>query len=317
LDILILTPTVGETLTGNRCTAMQWAAILEALGHRATVVERFERQEADALIALHAAKSHDTIRWVHQNRPDTRIVVALTGTDLYPRLGESALDSLRIADRIVSLQSRAADRIPPELREKLRVIVQSAETARSTASRPLDPFDICVVGHIREIKDPLRAAFAARALPAESKIRIRHAGAIIEPAFAEPVAREQAENPRYEWLGEISQERVQALLASCQLQVLSSFHEGGGRVIGESVVEGTPLLAARNDATYSLLGEDYPGLYDAGDTGQLTALMTRAETDAEYRALLRSRTREAAAQFDPLRERAAWRDLVAELEARE
>jgi len=47
------------------------------------------------------------------------------------------------------------------------------------------------------------------------------------------------------------------------------------------------------------------------------ALMTRAETDVGYRALLKDRTREAAEQFDPRREREAWRDLVAELEARE
>jgi putative glycosyltransferase (TIGR04348 family) len=314
VTFVILIPSAGPARTGNRCTAAQWAEILTELGHRASVVESWDGEEADGLIALHAVHSHDAVRAARETRPSIRIIVALTGTDLYPEPGEEARESLRIADRIVGLQPLARERVPEEFRDKVRIIVQSAEADARSAPRSLDPFFICVVGHLREVKDPLRAALAARRLPATSKIRIRHAGAILEPGFRELVAREQAENQRYEWLGELSQKEVRALIASSQLQVLSSFHEGGARVIGESVVAGTPLLAARNDASISLLGADYPGLYDAGSTKQLAVLMARAESDSGYRALLGARTRDAAPQFDPRRERAAWRDLVAELE---
>ena len=104
------------------------------------------------------------------------------------------------------------------------------------------------------------------------------------------------------------------LIAESQLLVVSSFHEGGARAIGEAVAAGTPILAARNDAACSLLGDDYPGLYDAGDTEQLADLMVRAETETEFLETLRKHTLQARAQFEPQREREALRALMADLE---
>ena len=178
-----------------------------------------------------------------------------------------------------------------------------------------DSFDVCTVGHLREVKDPLRAAAASRRLPQTSRIRVRHAGAILDDGYAELVQREQAENPRYAWLGELTPAEAQNLMAQSRLTVVSSFHEGGARVIGESIVAGTPVLAARNDASLSLLGEDYAGLYEAGRTEELATLMTRAETDGAFLDALVERAGRLAPQFDPRREQEAWRELMAELEA--
>ncbi len=320
MKFLILTPVQGRVRTGNRSTADQFARLLRALGHDTEVAESYAPDVSgapDVLVALHAVKSCAAIAAVRRTLPRTRIVVVLTGTDVYPEPGPDAIASIRTSDWIVGLQERVRARVPAVARAKLRVIVQAAGEvdASDMAEAPVasGAFDICVVAHLREVKDPLRAAAAARLLPEASRIRVLHMGAVIEERYRSLVEQERDESPRYEWLGEIAPAAVSRTLATSTLSVVSSFHEGGARAIGESVVVGTPVLAARNDAALALLGDDYPGLFDAGATGQLADLMTRAESDAAFLAELHAWTARTAAQFAPEREREAWRSLVAEL----
>jgi hypothetical protein len=42
------------------------------------------------------------------------------------------------------------------------------------------------------------------------------------------------------------------------------------------------ILASRIDGNVGILGEDYPGYFDVGDTKQLAQLLTRAETCPKY-----------------------------------
>jgi putative glycosyltransferase (TIGR04348 family) len=304
---VVVTSFTGRPITGNRRTAIQWAEMLRDLGHDATVIDEYDGRAADALVALHASKSHAAVAEFQERHPG-RVVVALTGTDIYPDPDDDAVDSMRRADRIVALQANAERKVPEDCRAKLRVIVQSAVACPAQDAR--NGFDVCVVGHLRAVKDPLRAAAAARLLPGSSRVRVRQAGAILEERFRDLVEREQAENPRYAWLGELDADETRRLIGGCALQVVSSRDEGGGRVIGESIVCGTPVLAARNDATECLLGADYPGLFEFGDTEGLAALMRRAESDESF---LADETRALAAQFDPRLESEAWRTLVDEL----
>ena len=316
MEILVVTSATGEVLTGNRCAANQWAELLRGAGHGIRVVDTYDGEAADVLLVVHGSKGNSAVAAFRSARPGKQVVVALTGTDIYPEPCKETLDSMRQADRLVALQPRARGQVPSEFHDKLRIIIQSAVAPPSDgATKSSDPFDLCVVGHLREVKDPLRAATASRLLPSASKIRIRHAGAILDPGYEQRVEVEQAENRRYTWLGELGPAEAQNLMAHSRLTLVSSFFEGGARVIGESIVAGTPLLAARNDAALSLLGEDYPGLYEAGRTEELAALMTRAETDAGFMGALVGRTAPLAAQFDPRREREAWQELIAELEA--
>jgi putative glycosyltransferase (TIGR04348 family) len=315
MEILIVTPPTGGVATGNRGTAGQWAGVLRGLGHRVEVTDIYGGEAADVLVALHARKCHGVICRSKQDHSGTPVVVALTGTDLYPGLGAEALESLRLADRVVVFQRRAWDRLPPEVRPKSSVIVQSAKPLDPPPARAIDPFVVAVAGHLRAVKDPMRAAEASRLLPPGSRVCVRHAGAVLEPEFRELVAREQRENSRYTWLGELSPDATRQLIASSQALVLSSRSEGGGRVIGEAVVCGTPVLASRNDATLSLLGEDHPGLFDFGDTAALAGLMAKLERDCAFRDDLQARTAERAPQFDPARESAAWRELLGAIAA--
>src|SRR5207247_1774504 len=80
------------------------------------------------------------------------------------------------------------DALPPSLRRKARVIVQSARLPHRGSRRRREVFEACVLAHLRMVKDPLLAAGASRMLPPASRVRILHAGAALDPAMA-PRAR--------------------------------------------------------------------------------------------------------------------------------
>ena len=96
--------------------------------------------------------------------------VALTGTDLYSdaRNGADVTRSLDLASRVVILQPEALTRLPERVRGKTRVIVQSAEAVPGPHPLRRRAFEVCQLAHLRPVKDPFRAAMAARLLPAES-----------------------------------------------------------------------------------------------------------------------------------------------------
>ena len=314
MQVLIVTPVVEGAVTGNLASAERYRGLLGDLGHEVELAHAYDGQTADLLVALHAVKGATAVAAFRAARPLAKVAVVLTGTDIYPEPGPTALETMAAADRLVALQHKAAEQVPAEWRDKVQVIVQSAEN-RSTGACPGggDTFDVAVVANLREVKDPLRAAAAARLLPAESTIRIRHAGAVLEEKFAELAEREAEENPRYQWLGALRLEEALRLIADSDLLVLSSVSEGAGRVVGEAVVAGTPVLSSRIDGVVGLLGEDYPAYYPVGDTAALAGLLWRTETDGGFRAGIADACRAAAGQFAPEWEIEGWRELIAGL----
>jgi glycosyltransferase involved in cell wall biosynthesis len=168
------------------------------------------------LIALHAKKSHDSIKRFHREHQGKPLIVALTGTDLYRDLkhDKSAQESLELATRIIVLQPKAFDDLPAHLYAKTRVIYQSVKPfPQPPAPSPQPPdFRICVIGHLREVKDPFRAALAARLLPASSRILIIHVGGAMSEKLAARARREMEINPRYRWIGEQPHWRVRRIL---------------------------------------------------------------------------------------------------------
>jgi putative glycosyltransferase (TIGR04348 family) len=304
--ILMVTPGAKVRHSGNRCTASQWAEILRRQGHRVVVCydvpEVFPAAESDLLLAMHAVRCAGVIEAYRAAFPRGRVLLALTGTDIYPDPSATALATMRAVDGLIVLQEKAMEKVPPDCRSKTSVVIQSATPrapVRTTARRAGDPFNVCVVGHFRGVKDPLLTAHASRLVPPASRLRVRQAGGILEASYAAQVAQEQRENPRYEWLGELSVDEVAALMATSDLMVLTSRHEGGARVVGESIVHGTPVLSTRIDGVLGLLGDDYPGFFPAGDAGALAGLLWRCESDSEFMAQVRQSAREREARFAP------------------
>lgn len=288
---------------------------MEGLDHEVEVSEGGDGFDGDLLVVLHAVKSRAALVAYRERVPGGKVVICLTGTDIYGPPDPALEASMREADRIVVLQAKALERIPGAWRGKVRVVLQSVEgPVGGRGKRPTEGFQVCVVGHLREVKDPMRTAEAARLLPEESAIRVVQAGAIAEEEFRERVEREMEVNPRYRWVGELPDDETRALIAGSEAMVLSSRSEGGARVVGEAVVEGTPVLSSRIDGVVGMLGEDYGGYFRYGETRELRDLLMRLEGDAEFRSGLRAEIAARAERFDPRREVEAWRDLLQEIE---
>ncbi len=300
------------SLGGNRTTAVRWQRLLEELGHSTSLVQSWPSDEADVLIALHARKSFDSIRRFHELRQGAPLVVALTGTDLYHDLDRSheVLRAVEMATRVVALQPAALERLPPAVHDKVHVILQSAEPPPSPSKTLPDRFEVSVLSHLREIKDPLLVAAATRRLPAASRIVVRHAGAALDKRLGEQARKETETNPRYRWLGPLPFDRARELLASSRLLVLSSRDEGGANVISEAIVAEVPVLSTDIPGSRGLLGDDYPGYYSVGDDKGLANLLLRAESEPAFLAELEEHCARLSPCFTPEGERAAWRGLL-------
>lgn len=311
MRIALITPAGAESRYGNRRTAERWAGFLRQLGHEVVVEETWIGEAADAMIALHARRSHDSIARYAAAHPDRPLLVALTGTDLYRdiRLDADARRSLDLATGLVVLQEAGLAELGPRHRAKAQVVYQSAEPLERR--KPSDTsFDVCVVGHLRAEKDPFRAALATQLLPPASRIRVIHAGGAREKELAAEAESLMRENPRYEWLGEVSHEQVRELLSHARLLVQSSFIEGGANTISEALAAGVPVIASGIPGNVGMLGEDYPGYYPVGDEHTLAWLLERAERDPAFYALLETRCEARRHLALPEHEREALRALI-------
>lgn len=317
MKIEIVTPAPPRSRFGNRVTAIRWLRILRSLGHNVRLTQGYSGEACDVLVALHAKRSYESVRDFHRLNSGRPIILALTGTDLYRDLPKSgrALKSIELATRLITLQPKASERIEPEHRHKVRVIYQSCpgRPAKARNARPPQTFIACVIGHLRSVKDPFRAAMAARLLPASSRVSILQLGAAMNERMAVRARAEMSRNPRYRWLGEQPPQRVQQTLRRSAVCVLSSRMEGGANVISESVVARVPVLASRIPGSVGLLGDDYAGYFKVGDTAGLARLLLRAEGDRAFLHGLRSQCARLAPLFDPRKEKAAWRRLLQEL----
>lgn len=315
MRICIVTPAPARSLKGNRITAVRWARILRTLGHRVAVTQRYEGQPCDLVVALHARRSAPSVRRFRRQRPRAPLVLALTGTDLYHDIHRSrpARRSCELASRLVVLQPDGIGQLPEPLRPLARVIFQSVARPRRRAEPLKTLFEVCVLGHLRPVKDPFRTAQAARLLRPASRIRVVHIGGALSRRMALGARRETAANPRYRWLGELPRWRAMRLLARSRLLVVTSQMEGGANVISEALAASVPVLSSHIGGSIGILGEDYPGYFPAGDTRALAALLERAEADARFYRALAAGCKRVAPLVEPGRERQSWQRLLGEL----
>jgi putative glycosyltransferase (TIGR04348 family) len=315
MNICLVTPAPAGSLKGNRVTAERWAALLSELGHRVEIAIEYRGEDCDLLIALHALKSHASIRRFRDARPSDPLVVGLSGTDLYGDIHTrpDAMESLGLATRLVLLQPLGKAMLPAAVQDKARVIYQSVQVPPRAEPIRADVFEVCVMGHLRPVKDPLRTALAARLLPAASRIQVLHLGGPLSDVLAEQARAEAARNSRYHWLGELPRSEALGVLSRCRLLSLTSESEGGANVISEAVIGGVPVISSHIDGSIGLLGEDYPGYFPVGDTQALANLLWRAENDTEFYNTLRDSCARLRPLFDPAREKQSWEDLLREL----
>jgi glycosyltransferase involved in cell wall biosynthesis len=341
MRIRLITPAPAGSRKGNRVTALRWARILRELGHQVTIELEYTGGPCDLMLALHARRSASAIARFACEHPGRPLLVALTGTDLYDDIhtSEQAQQSLELATRLILLQPMGISELPEPLRPKAEVIYQSATAPRRRGlsletkvvsagpgvgvptppprpGRPArDAFEVCVLGHLRAVKDPFRTAMAARLLPTTSRVRVLHVGSALSEEMAEQARVEAESNPRYRWLGELPRWQALRVLARSRLLVLTSQMEGGANAISEALAASVPILASQISGSIGLLGAGYPGYFPVGDTRRLACLLERAETDPEYYETLRTWCARLAPLVDPARERRSWDALLQKLSA--
>lgn len=318
MQIALVTPAPPASRAGNRNTALRWARLLRQLGHRVRICTEWHpaaddpleaRAPADLMLALHARRSHASMRRFREagRRP---LVLALTGTDLYRDLGidAQARESLRLADSLVVLQERALDELPEDLHGRTFIVHQSAPAVRH--AEPLRRcFEVCVVGHLREEKDPLLAARALAMVPplpeGSPPLRITQVGRSLDPVLAEEARALMAADARYRWLGEVTPANARRLIARSRAMVISSRMEGGANVVSEAIAAGTPVIASHIPGNLGLLGADWPATFPVGDARALASLLARVAGEPAFLARLQAAIRDRAWVCDPAGERSA------------
>ena len=159
------------------------------------------------------------------------------------------------------------------------MVVQSSSTR--LRHRPVKgTFRICVIGHLRTVKDPLRTLRALQYVAAD--VEVIQLGALLEKELKPATA-----DRRYRWLGSVPHGRALKWLASSHAMVISSRMEGGANVVCEALRIGVPVLASRISGNVGLLGERYAGYFRVGDERDLARLIEKAMDKMFYRKLER------------------------------
>ena len=313
MKISLITPAKKQAKNGNRTTALRWARFLREAGHRVHIDVDYGGEAADLMIAIHAWRSAAAILRYRELFPAGPLVVCLGGTDVNTFLKsqpETTLRPMEMADALICLHDLIGEALPASLRKKLHVVRQSALPLPGPRRPAKRNFDICVIGHLRDEKDPFRTALAARRLPPDSLIRIIHLGKAHTPDFASQATAEMALNPRYRWLGEVPGWRVRRELTKTRLMVISSNQEGGANVVSEAVAAGVPVIASDIAGNVGLMGRDYPGYYPVRDEAALAHLLERAETEPTFLDTLERHGRKLSPLFRPIHEQAALKRIV-------
>ena len=314
MKIALITPAAAGSRHGNRGTATRWAGMLRELGHRVTVQVDWDGHATDLMIALHARRSHASIRNFVMCYPDQPLIVVLTGTDLYRdiRSDEEAQASLHLATRLIVLQEMGLSELTPAPRRKTRVVYQSAPMVKRPP--PLKScFEVVVSGHLREEKDPFRAAAALACLPPESRIRVTHIGGAMSAAMEKDARAWMKREPRYHWLGNVAHGKALRLLARARLMVISSRMEGGANVVSEALANNVPMIASRVSGNIGMLGKDYAAYYPLENERALARLLSRAETDMAFYRKLAAQCRARKPLISYASERNALQRVVREV----
>ena len=313
LDIVIVTPALADANNGNWQTAQRWAGILSP-AYRVHLASSWRGGDEALMIALHARRSAPSIAAWRAQRGVRPLLLVLTGTDLYRDIGSDAdaQRSLHSADRLVVLNQLGAQPLPPGLRSKARVVLQSC-SARQAAIKPTSHLRALMVGHLRNEKSPRTFFDAARQLQERHDIRLDHIGAALDPALGAEAAALMLGCPHYRWLGALPHGATRRRIQAAQVLVHPSRMEGGANVVIEAIRSGTAVLASRIDGNVGLLGEDYRGYFPVGDAGALATLLRRLRDEPAMLIDLQAQCAARAPLFEPARERDTLQTLVSDL----
>ena len=307
---MIVTPALASANNGNWQTAQRWAGMLRR-HYPVQVCSEWTSGDQGAMVALHARRSAPSVAAWRAAFPTRPLAVVLTGTDLYDDIGHDAQarQSLEVADRLVVLQPMGVQALPAHLRHKAVVCIQSSPT-RQPVHKPTRHLRALMVGHLRAVKSPETWFETARALRHRPDIKLDHIGEALDPALGAAARRCMVDCPNYRWLGALPHAATRRRIQHAHVLVHASRLEGGAHVVIEAVTSGTPVLASRIDGNLGLLGPDYPGVFDHGDSLALSTLLQRARDEPGMLADLAAQCDRRAPLFTPEHEHATLLALM-------
>ena len=167
------------------------------------------------------------------------------------------------------------------------------------------PGRILSVGWITERKNTLGSVEALAQLVVKRTDALLVIAGKMNSASYEARVREAIQRhnlpDRVEFLGHVSQERLQRELAKASVFLLPSFQETAPRAISEAMAAGVPVVTSNRCGMPYMVSEGDSGfLVDPDDTAQIAARVERVLTDEQLRHSMSRRSREIAlARFHP------------------
>ena len=315
MNILILYPDNKNVITGNLCSALQYQKILQGLGYSVDVDFKYTGQRAEVLIAINAAKKNSEIIEFKARNSNAKIVSVLSGTDIYPEPLEKTIESMKLSNALVALQPDGLLKVPECHRGKTFLIYQSVESIINVSSpmEHISEFRVTLIANIRSVKDPLVAPNACKLLSISSKIKIIHIGYCLERNLGVILSKESESNERYNWIGGLNELDTRETLSQSDVLLITSIDEGAGRVVGEAIELGVPIISTRNSGVLGLLGDNYEGYYPVSDSNLLSKMLMRAESDPNFLQSLYEQCQSKAHLFSPEVEKQSWSQLISKI----
>ncbi len=312
MSIAVTCPYPLDSQKGNAISALRIVHLLQSCGQPATAVHQWQADGSsplpEVLIALHALKSSASMIAYRAAQPAGKIVLYLTGTDIYggqeksPALWQQMLE---IADVLVISQPASLDAIASHFHPKVHVIYTSAELAEpADIQLPSRPY-ATVIGHLREVKNPFLAVRALQ-LVADLQLEIHHLGAALDDEMKCQALDWQQRDPRYHWHGNVDRPALTSWLKNSHFTINSSWQEGGANAISEAIICGTPVLASHIPANCGMLGEHYAGFFDPSSAEELSQLMKKSLQPAGLISQLRQQIGARQPLFSSQTEANAW-----------
>lgn len=317
--VAVASPYSLASAKGNTVTVRRIGGILRELGYAARESHGWDGKPAELLISLHATRGAEAVQRYRKANPEGKVVVVLTGTDLYQSLldpspeGEACLDA---ADRLVVSQEASMRSVPAKHRHKAQVVWKSVEVDVPDLRPEREPgfFDVVVVGHLRMVKDPFLTVQAVHQRgPDWRDVRVWQLGGALEKGFTDQARGWERREPRYRWLGELPREEVIKWLCRAAVMTNTSEMEGGSNAVAESMLVGTPVVASRVEGNVGMLGEDYRGYFEPGDVQGLASRLQSLRGFGPGWEDLREQVLERRIFFHRKREMTAWEELLSVL----
>lgn len=313
MKVIVTTPYERSSLQGNTVTAMRMVSILKEAGLDAMMVCSGEDVSwADVMIALHARKSAHFIDAFKAVNPEGKVIVYLTGTDLYQDIPNGCLiceSSMEKADGLVVSQMASLGSVPEKFRAKSEVVYGSIQLPGDLVGDCVVESDLFLcVGHMRAVKQPFMAVGAFQLL--DDSARLVLLGDEVDAEMGEMAREWQVRDSRFEWLGGLEYLETLRWMKRAVVTINTSLMEGGANSVGESIVLGVPVLASRVEGNVGMLGEDYAGYFSVDSERELADLMYKVLHDESFLSLLREQVRMRSKVFLRENEMRDWLEVI-------